>query len=313
MLLDGSPQWQQSIFLAATAVLILSVFQGWRLGVVRGLLGLASLFCAWIAGSAAAGMTGTVLAYVSKVPPLLAPAVTGLSVGLAVYLVIALLAGLLFKKTGDHKGMTRFAFGVGGALCGLVYGLLLLWAGITLIRGLGACGELRVVQARNEGTPVEDARTALFLIKLKESLELGSTGEGLKKADPLPTAFYDNIVRISMVAGNPQAIERFAQYPATLRILANPHISALLQDPALDEASRSHNILPLLGNPHVTAAARDPDLLRELRDYDLKGALDFALREEVRPASSPGTPSPRSPRGQAPAKKITPHPGPYPN
>ena len=308
MLLDGSPQWQHSIFLGATVVLILSIWQGWRLGVVRGLLCLASLFCAWIAGSAAAGMTGTVLAYVSKVPPLLAPAVTGLAVGLAVYIVISILAGLLFKKTGDHKGMTRFAFGLGGAFCGLVYGLLLLWAGITLIRGLGALGELRVVQARNEGTPLEDSRTALFLIKLKESLELGSTGEGLKHADPLPTAFYDNIVKISMVAGNPQALDRFAQYPPTLRILANPHVAALLQDPALEQASQSRNILPLLGNPRVTEAARDPELLRQLRDYDLKGALDYALRQEVGPGPSAQTPSPRSPRSPAPVKKNAPNP-----
>jgi hypothetical protein len=304
MLLDGSPQWQHSIFLVAGVLFALCVWRGWRLGVVRGLLGLAALFCAWIGGSAAAGTTGTVLAYFSKVPPLLEPAVAGLSVGLAIYITIGLLAGLLFKKTGDHSGVTRMAFGIGGALCGAVYGLLLLWAGITLIRGLGALGELRVVQARNEGTPIQDSRTALFLIRLKESLELGVTGNSLRKADPLPTAFYDDIVKISMVAGNQHAIERLVQYPGTLKILSNRHIAGLLQDPALEEASRSRNILPLLSNPHVTEAARDPELLAELRNFDLGAALDYALQEETKASPSPTPVSPHSLRGAAPVKKV---------
>ncbi len=277
MILDGAPEWQQYIFIAATLFLLWELWRGWRLGAVRGLLRLAALFCAWIGGSTAAGATGTVVAFFSKVPPLIAPAVAGLTVGIGIYVGISIIAGLLFKKTEDHAGVIRLGFGLGGAVCGVIFGILFLWAGITLIRGMGALGELRVVQARNEGRLLSTEKTALFLIKLKESLEIGVTGQTLKKADPLPTAFYDNIVKISMVAGSQQAIERFVQYPGTMKIIANPHIAALIQDPALEKAAEKKNILPLLQNKHVQDAANDPLLLAQLKEFDLTGALNYAL------------------------------------
>ncbi len=307
MLLDGSPEWQRYIFIAATIFLIWEVWRGWRLGAVRGLLRLAALFCAWIGGSTAAGATGTIGAFFSKVPPLIAPGVAGLTVGIGIYIGISLLAGLLFKKTEHHKGVVRWGFGLGGAVCGFIFGLLFLWAGITLIRGLGACGELRIMQARNEGRSAGTEKAALFLIKLKESLELGTTGKSLKRADPLPAAFYDNIVKISMVAGDQQALERFCQYPETLKIIANPKVAAIIQDPALEKAAEKKNILPLLQNKNVQAAANDPRLLEQLKAFDLTAALDFALTPEVKPAN--GSPSAassqRSPRKQARAKSIS--------
>ncbi|MCX6959248.1 MAG: CvpA family protein [Verrucomicrobia bacterium] len=307
MLLDGSPEWQRYIFIAATIFLIWEVWRGWRLGAVRGLLRLAALFCAWIGGSTAAGATGTIVAFFSKVPPLIAPGVAGLTVGIGIYIGISLLAGLLFKKTEHHKGVVRWGFGLGGAVCGFIFGLLFLWAGITLIRGLGACGELRIMQARNEGRSAGTEKAALFLIKLKESLELGTTGKSLKRADPLPTAFYDNIVKISMVAGDQQALERFCQYPETLKIIANPKVAAIIQDPALEKAAEKKNILPLLQNKNVQAAANDPHLLEQLKAFDLTAALDFALTPEVKPAngSSSAASSQRSPRKPARAKSIS--------
>ena len=311
MILDGSSEWQRYIFYAAAAFLVWEVWRGWRLGAVRGLLRLSALFCAWIGGSTAAGATGTVVAFFSKVPPLIAPGVVGLTVGIGIYLGISFVAGLLFKKTEDHTGVIRLGFGLGGALCGAVFGLLLLWACITLIRGMGALGELRVVQARNEGRSLATEKAALFLIKLKESLELGVTGKTLKKADPLPTAFYDDIVKISMVAGNQQAIERFVQYPGTLKILTNPNVAALIQDPELEKAAEKKNILPLLQNKHVVDASHDPRLLEQLKAFDLTGALDYALApEEPLRHAQPIMPvhknlSPRSPKKPPHATNAT--------
>ena len=310
MLLDGSPEWQRYIFIAATLFLIWEIWRGWKYGAVRSLLRLAALFCAWIGGTTAAGATGTVIGFVTKEPPLLAPAIVGVSVAVGIYIILSLLAGLLFKTTEHHAGVIRWGFGVGGAFCGLVYGLLLLWGGITMIRGLGALGELRVVQARNEGRSLESEKKALFLIKLKESLELGATGKTLKNADPLPTSFYDNIVKVSMVAGNQRALERFCQYPETLKIIANPHVAALLQDPQLEKAAQSRNIFPLIHNKHVQAAMNDPKLMAQFQAFDLTAALDYALEPEaplrkiVIPASQ------RSPRTPGRGKTASPAPTP---
>jgi hypothetical protein len=309
MLLDGDPQWQRYLFFAATAFLIWEVWRGWRLGAVRGLLRLAALFCAWIAGTTAAGATGTVVAFFSKVPPLLAPAVVGLTVAIVVYVGISLISGLLFKTTLDHSGLVRWGFGLGGAACGFLYGLLILWAGITMIRGLGALGEFRKGQARLEGRTDSQERAALFLMKLKASLELGATGKTLRKADPLPTSFYDNIVKISMVAGNQTALERFCQYPPTLKIIVSPHIAALLQDPDLEKAANSRNIFPLLRNKHVQAAMNDPQLMAEFQKFPLTAALDYAL-EPVPPPRHVPPPSKNlrrnSPRGSAQGRNGSP-------
>jgi len=280
MIPEGSPQWQQIIFIVATIFLFYEVWSGWRLGAVRGLLRMAALFCAWIGGSAAAGGTGTFMAFFSRVPPLLAPGVAGLAAGIGIYIGISILAGLLFKKTEHHSGVVRFGFGLGGAICGILYGLLLLWAGITLIRGMGALGEMRVVLAHNEGRSQTGEQTALFLIKLKESLELGVAGSSLKRVDPLPASFYDNIVKASMVAGNQQALKRFFQYPKMQEFLKNPRVATVFQDPVLERAAQSHNILLLLRNKNVLAAVYDPQVLNGLKDLDLTAALDYALESE---------------------------------
>ena len=179
-----------------------------------------------------------------------------------------------------------------------------------MIRGLGALGELRVVQARNEGRSLESEKKALFLIKLKESLELGATGKTLKNADPLPTSFYDNIVKVSMVTGNQQALERFCQYPETLKIIANPHVAALLQDPQLEKAAQSRNIIPLIHNKHVQAAMNDPKLMAQFQAFDLTAALDYALEPEAPLRKVVVPASQRSPRIPGRGKTASPAPTP---
>ena len=89
MLLDGSPEWQRYIFIAATLFLIWEIWRGWKYGAVRGLLRLAALFCAWIGGTTAAGATGTVIGFVTKEPPLLAPAIVGVSVAVGIYIILS--------------------------------------------------------------------------------------------------------------------------------------------------------------------------------------------------------------------------------
>ncbi len=279
-MIAGSLQWQQYFLIAAGLLLLWELWSGWKLGAMRGLLRLLALFCAWVGGTAAAGATGTILTFFSSVPPLLAPVVAALSVGVVIYLIISFLAGLFFKRTDDHVGMIRFGFGFFGAIFGLIFGLLLLCGGISLVRGLGALSEMRLVQAQQEGLAPTTEPTALFFTKLKLSLELGAIGEQLKNADLLPMRFYENIVKISKVVGNQQALQRFFQYPATLEILKEPRVLALLQDPALQKAADSKNFLPLLQNKQFQAVFQDPQLLARLKSFDLTGALDFALEPD---------------------------------
>ena len=315
MLLQGSPEWQRYLFYAATLFLLWEIWRGWRLGLVRGLLRLAALFFAWAGGSAAAGATGTCASFLSKVPPLFAPVVAGFCVGLGIYVGVSLLAGLLFKTTQNHRGVLRWGFGLGGAVCGIVYGLILLSASITLIRGLGALGELRLAQAQQEGRSPATEQKTLFLIKLRKSLELGVTGQRLQGVDPLPTSFYDNMVKISVVMGNPQSLERFLQYPGVQKLLSNPRMVALAQDPAFAKAAESRNFLPLFRNKNVQAVANDPQVIAEFKEINLGEALDFALGRQGKPLNiqAKASASPRSPRAQPHAKNFSSKPSVTPN
>jgi len=307
MVLQGSPDWQRYLFYAATLFLLWEVWRGWRLGLVRGLLRLAALFFAWMGGSAAAGATGTMASFFSKVPPLFAPVVAGLCVGLGIYIGVSLLAGLLFKTTQNHSGVIRWGFGLGGAVCGIFYGLIVLSASITLIRGLGALGELRLAQAHLEGRSPSTEQKALLLIKLRKSLELGVTGQRLQGVDPLPTSFYDNMVKISIVMGNPQSMDRFVRYPGVEKLLCNPHMAALVRDPAFEKAAESRNFLPLIRNKNVQAVANDPQVVVLFKEINLGEALDFALSRQGNPGNirAKASASPRSPRAQPHAKNFT--------
>jgi len=307
MVLQGSPDWQRYLFYAATLFLLWEVWRGWRLGLVRGLLRLAALFFAWMGGSAAAGATGTMASFFSKVPPLFAPVVAGLCVGLGIYIGVSLLAGLLFKTTQNHSGVIRWGFGLGGAVCGIFYGLIVLAASITLIRGLGALGELRLAQAHLEGRSPSTEQKALLLIKLRKSLELGVTGQRLQGVDPLPTSFYDNMVKISIVMGNPQSMDRFVRYPGVEKLLCNPHMAALVRDPAFEKAAESRNFLPLIRNKNVQAVANDPQVVVLFKEINLGEALDFALSRQGNPGNiqAKASASPRSPRAQPHAKNFT--------
>jgi hypothetical protein len=294
MILSGSQQWQHYLFAFAALFLLWQLWRGWQLGAVRGLLRLAALFCAWIGGSMAAGATGTFMTFFSKVPPLLAPGIAAISVGLAIYLVLTILSGLLFKRTEHHVGVVRWGFGLGGALFGVIYGALFLFGGISLIRGLGALGEMRVVQARNEGRSLSSEQRALFLIKLKESLELGETGKSLQGLDPLPSAFYDDFVKMSQVMGNPAAAQRLIQYPSVLELVKNPKVLAFLQDPALQKAADSRNIFPLLQNTNLQALIQDPQILTLFRKINITEALDHALNPPLPQTQTGKLPKPSS-------------------
>lgn len=277
MTVSGSLQWQHDVFAVATLILLYEVWRGWQLGFVRGVLRLAALICAWIGGSMAAGATGSFLAFFSKVPPFLAPVIAALTVGLTIYLGISILSGLLFKRTDHHEGLVRIGFGLGGALCGVIYGLLLLLGGFSLIRGLGALGEMRVAQAEKVGKSLTTEQQALFVIKLKKSLELGEWGTTIRQIDPL-TAFYDGIVKFSQIVGNQQSTQRLFQYPAVLEIIKNPKVMAFLQDPALQKAAETKNALPLLQNKHLQEIIQDQQIVTQLKNLNFTGAFDFALK-----------------------------------
>lgn len=279
MTISPSTQWQHWILIVALAWLLLETWRGWRLGLIRGAIRFMTLVASWLGASAAAAMTSATLSIFFHTPPSFLPTIAATLVGLGIYTFSAFVSGLLFKRTTHHHGIIRWILGFGGAICGFLFGLFLLWGAISLVRSLGVLGEMRLMEAKQRGVPPSSDHLACNLVKLGKSLEVGSMGHFLIEADPLSATFYDNTRKVMTVVNDHEALMRFIMAPNTQQLLQNPHIMALLQDPEVQQALKEHNIIPLFENKNIRDVFHDPELLQELKSFDLTATLNNALKK----------------------------------
>jgi hypothetical protein len=272
----ASPFWQNAILYAAGLFLLWEVFAGWRRGLIRsglhfgafvasGLLGL-------LVGQGVAAVVGMVLPGIA----FFAGLATGGVVALLILAVCLFVSALLFKRTSQQPpGLTRWLFGFGGAVFGLLTGLFLLWGGISLVRASGAVAQMN-----------KTTESSSLLGTLKNSLEQGPLGGVVESVDILPTEAYERIIRVGELSNNPDAMMRFLDDPGVQEILAHPRMQAVLNDPKVIQAAETKNIVVLIQSPTILAAATDPSLQKLVMSLDLQKALDHALP----PAQNPATP-----------------------
>ena len=278
-MIKPSAEWQHWIFIAALAWLLFEMWRGWRLGMIRGIVKIFLLVVAWMGASAAAAATSAALAIFFRTPSTAIPTGIAAVVGFSIYFLGTLLAGFLLKRTEHHHGLLHTIFGIGGACCGLLFGLFFLWGGISLVRSLGLLGEMRLIEAQRNGCPIKDQTFACNLVRLERSLEMGPVGEFLISTDPLSPAFYDNTRKSMKVMQDPEAFQRFLHSPNVERLLMNPRLNRVLSNPKLQEELKTGNIPAFWTNPDVQALLHDPQLMKELKQFDLSQALDYALQK----------------------------------
>ena len=266
------------LWLAAGLYLIFEIWRGWRRGVLRHGMSVMALLVAGGVGWIFAWMTGFVADRIVPLPYPGGRLIFGLIAGLAFYFAAVALSSLLFKKTSQQPpGLVRLFFGAGGGLFGLIFGLLILWGGISIFRTLGAVAEAR------QAVP-GDAQ----LVAVKESLEEGTTGGLVDKVDIVPTNIYGLITKLLRVTQSPEATARFFAYPQTQALLAQPKIMELLTDPAAAGAASQGDYLSLLTSPKLAEVASDPEVQRFFTGFELEKALDYALQESApSPAPTP--------------------------
>jgi len=271
-----SASWQQGFYIACAIFLLYSAWRGWRRGVVRGIVVLLAIGVSYAMALAAGSLVATPLAKASGAPELLFSAPLGLLVGLATYVAVIFVGGLLFKRTDQQaNGLVRLAYGAGGAITGILFGLIILWSSITAIRALGALAVARIESSRPGGQA--PPAIAGSLARLKASIELGPSGEVVKKADILPDEAYGLITKVARLSGDPQAVARLASYPGFQDILSNPKIVALTADPDIVAAAQKGDFLSLLQNKRILETAGDPELAKILSGFQFEKALDYAI------------------------------------
>jgi hypothetical protein len=295
----GSPLWQ-TVFVSFAIILILfEAARGWRLGLPRQIMRIGALIGAYLAAFFGGGLLLPMLRPLLKVPDFVITAMGGAILALIVYSLIASLGKILFKRTGQqNSGVIRLIYGITGAVVGLFFGAFLLWLLVVGVRSIGAIAEAQVnAQAPGNipsfterqtrpGSPSgrtitsgPDQESLVFSVaRLKKSIELGTLGEVVKQTDVLPAGIYETLGKVGEVFAKPERAERFLSYPGVAQLSEHPKLLALRADPEITRMIEQGNLLDLLQDDRLIEAANDPDLVAEIKRFDFKGALDYALQ-----------------------------------
>ncbi|MBU3664541.1 MAG: hypothetical protein FGM15_01505 [Chthoniobacterales bacterium] len=270
------------LWLAAGLYLLFEMWRGWRRGVVRHGISVTALAAAGGVGWIFASMTGFAADRLIPLPVPMGRALLGLAAGLAFYIAAVVLSSLLFKKTSQQSGIVRLIYGAGGSFFGLVFGLLVLWGGITMFRALGAVAEGQASVAGQFGAPPVPA--AAQLTSAKQALEEGTTGSVVNAVDILPAEAYSIITGLVEVGASPDAAARLLAYPPVQQLLAQPKLAAFFADREIVEAASRGDYLALIGNPKLIQVVSDPEVQKSFTEFEWQKALDYALQK---PAPSP--------------------------
>lgn len=299
---DGSMLWQ-TIFISFAVLLILfELIRGWRFGLMRQL----TRVCAVVAAYAAAIFGGQFLLPIARpflrMPDSIIAILAGAVLALLVYSIISSLGVVLFKRTAQQESAPARLFnGVTGAAVGVFFGAFLVWLVVVGVRSVGSIADGQV-QAQSESPSLnsnstiqavhtslspsptaaerkaEQAPVMTALARLKNSIELGSVGEVVKQADIMPSKTYELLAQVGYLLGSPENAERFLEFPGARELSENPKILALRNDHEITDLIARGRLFDLLQNEKILDAANDPALIAEIRKFNLRQALDYALQ-----------------------------------
>jgi hypothetical protein len=289
----GSSLWQTVFLSFAVVLLLFEVIRGWRLGILRQLMRGAAVIAAYAAGYFGGDIMLPLLRPILKWPDFILSMIGGALMAIVVYGIIASLGSILFKRTAQHSsGTVRLLYGFSGALTGLLFGFFFIWLILVGIRSVGALADAQVLAQPRSQTPpnspgVERSPSlpdfnadslAGFMARLKNSVESGAIGGVIKKTDVTPPAVYQTLKDAGTVCANPESARRFLSFPGAVELSEHPKIVALRNDPEIADLIRQGRILELLQHPRLLEAANDPTLVEKVKQFDIKKALEFAVK-----------------------------------
>jgi len=298
----GSPVWQ-TVFISFAIVLILfEIIRGWRLGIMRQLMRVAAVAAAYAASYFGGDMLVPLLRSTVKMPDIVISALGGAILAVVVYGIIASLGTILFKRTAQQGlGVVRLVYGLSGALLGVCFGAFFIWLVLLGIRSVGSIADaqvharqkpetsrnpspLSVQSPRPERLPsvanfdVDSVTTVLA--RLKNSVEMGTLGDVVKKTDVMPVGLYQTLTEAGTVLSNPEAARRLLSFPGVKELSEHPKIVALRNDAEVAELIAQGRFFELIRDPRVVDALNDPALAEHVKRFDLKKALEYAEKKK---------------------------------
>jgi Colicin V production protein len=294
----GSPLWQTVFISFAIILILLEIIRGWRLGIMRQLMRLVAVVAAYAAAYFGGDLVVPLLRSSLKMPDMVISALGGVILAVAVYGAIASLGTLLFKRTAQQSSApVRLVYGLSGALLGICFGAFFVWLILIGVRTAGTLAEAQVharpksevsrsPNRRSAQTSMSDGTSSVanldvdsvtaLLARLKNSVEMGSVGDFVKKTDVMPMGVYQTLNDAGTIFSDPEAAQRFLSYPGTRALSEHPKIAALRDDPEIAEMVAQGRLLELMRHPRVVDAMNDPALAEQVKNFDFKKALEHA-------------------------------------
>jgi len=327
--IEGSEAWQRIFLIGAVVLLLWHAIRGWSLGPARQFVHIAALLAAYLAALVLGGPLVPMLRPVIALPDFLLRVLAGAGAGLIVYLVLLFFGALFFKRTGQQPGgFLRVVYGFFGSVLGLVSGCLLLWILVMGLRLIGTVAEARMEAAEADrkrhggGTAEERARDLgvgpergaeqagegapvpllEFAVRARKSVELGPAEPVIAAVDVIPDEVYALLGDLARVVASVESAQRFLEYPGAAELAAHPKIAALQKDPEIARLIGAGEYLALLRNEQVIDVSNDPEVAERLRTFELRKAIDHALKRPTAARSEPPAPGPSQPRSPRPTR-----------
>ena len=289
-MIAGLDKWQAGFFLCAALLILFEMISGWRRGLVRQLLNMASIVLGYLAGLYG-GRLAVPIFRPFGYPDFVTLAAGGTLIALVTMAVLSLIGALVFKKTSQQSlGIVRFFYGLSGAGIGLVIGLFFIWVALLGARLLGTVAESEVrphgARPTGRGDAPDSRRPPTVVVAglagMKHSLDQPPLGPLVGKIDPIPVTVYSTLGKVVRLVADPDAMEKFLKFPGSKPIAEHPAVIALTRDPDIVEALRNRNYLSLIKNRHLVEAANNPEIIDLVKRFDLQKALDYSLAPDAK-------------------------------
>jgi membrane protein required for colicin V production len=293
---NGSTLWQ-TVFVSFAVVLVLfEIIRGWRLGFMRQLVRIVAVIVAYASAVFGGRLLVPVFRPFLRAPDIVVTMVAGAILAILLYSIVTNLGRLLFKRTSQYVSPPiRLCCGAGGAAVGFIFGVFLIWMVVFGVRSVGAIAAghfhspntaasqaVHAVYSPNADATTKKAepRALLTLLaRLKNSVELGSVGEVVKRSDFVSPTTYDTLEKVGAVVSNADAAERFLKFPGVHELTQNPKIIALREDRHISDLIAQGRFVDLLQDDKILDTVNDAALAQQVRKFDFKGALDYALKK----------------------------------
>ncbi len=295
---SASATWQLVFVSFALVVILFEAVRGWRLGLPRQIVRLLAIVAAYAAVYFGGSLFVPLLRPIIQLPDFVISAISGALLALVVYSVITSIGTIFFKRTAQqNSSLMRAIYGLSGALLGIFFGAFLIGLLLIGVRTIGGIAEAQLhAQSTGDIAPLAGAQSkgrraqttdgsALLgiLTRIKNSVELGTVGSVVKATDMLPTGPYQTIAKLGEFLATSITAEGFFSYPPARELTLHPRITALRNDPEIVAMIEEGRFLDLMRDARVLAAVNDPTLLEALKRFDVKGAIDYAARQNATP------------------------------